>query len=148
MLNVNFGISFVLFSSSSFTKPAVIPQRFLRHISCSYSIIVASRPGRRESSGSDNFQKCLNGALFNPVVFSLFATAGWSTQSCKSGRAFRVGPGFGLKFVKIFGADFGPAYKIYLETGHLIENFVNDWYLTTICWNCQNLGDSLKCWYF
>ena len=31
----------------------------------------------------------------------------------------------------------GPAYwlispyKIYLETGHLIENFVNDWYLTT-----------------
>jgi len=23
------------------------------------------------------------------------------------------------------------AYKIYLETGHLIENFVNDWYSTT-----------------
>jgi len=34
-------------------------------------------------------------------------------------------------------------YKIYLETGHLIENFVNDWYLTT---NMLELGDRLKCW--
>jgi len=34
-------------------------------------------------------------------------------------------------------------YKIYLETGHLIENFVKDWYLTT---NMLELGDRLKCW--
>jgi len=31
---------------------------------------------------------------------------------------------------------------IYLETGHLIENFANDWYLTT---NMLKLGDRLKC---
>jgi len=36
-------------------------------------------------------------------------------QSCKSGRAFRVGPGFGLKFVKMFRADFGPAYKTFYD---------------------------------
>jgi len=38
-------------------------------------------------------------------------------------------------------------YKIYLETGHLIENFVNVWYLTTntVCWNCETFGDRLKC---
>jgi len=34
-------------------------------------------------------------------------------------------------------------YKIYLETGHLIENFVNEWYFTT---NMMKLGDRLKCW--
>jgi len=34
-------------------------------------------------------------------------------------------------------------YKIYLETGHLIANFVNDWYLTT---NMLELGDRLTCW--
>jgi len=32
---------------------------------------------------------------------------------------------------------------VYLETGHLIENFVNDWYLTT---NTLNLAERLKCW--
>jgi len=39
-------------------------------------------------------------------------------------------------------------YKIYLETGHLIENFVTSWYLTTntVCWNCENFRDRLKCW--
>jgi len=31
-------------------------------------------------------------------------------------------------------------YKIYFETGHLIKNFVNDWYLTT---NMLELGDGL-----
>jgi len=31
-------------------------------------------------------------------------------------------------------------YKIYLETGDLIENIVNDWYLTT---NMLELGDDL-----
>jgi len=35
-------------------------------------------------------------------------------------------------------------FKIYLETGHLIENFVCDWYLTT---NMLKLGDRLKCYY-
>jgi len=30
--------------------------------------------------------------------------------------------------------------KIYFETGHLIKNFVNDWYLTT---NMLELGDGL-----
>jgi len=35
------------------------------------------------------------------------------------------------------------SYKIYFETGHLIENFVNDRYLTT---NMLKLGDRLKCW--
>jgi len=33
--------------------------------------------------------------------------------------------------------------KIYLETGHLIENFVYDWYVTT---NMLKLGNRLKCW--
>jgi len=33
-------------------------------------------------------------------------------------------------------------YKIYFETDNLIENFVNDWYLTT---NMFELGDRLKC---
>jgi len=31
-------------------------------------------------------------------------------------------------------------YKIYLETGHLIENFVNDWYLTTNMLELSKLG--------
>jgi len=33
--------------------------------------------------------------------------------------------------------------KIYFETGHLIKNFVKDWYLTT---NMLELGDGLQCW--
>jgi len=33
--------------------------------------------------------------------------------------------------------------QIYRETGHLIENFVNNWYLTT---NMLKVGDRLKCW--
>jgi len=48
----------------------------------------------------------------------------WLTQSCKTGRDFRVGPGFepgsgraragfGLKFVKMFRSDFGSAYKTF-----------------------------------
>jgi len=32
---------------------------------------------------------------------------------------------------------------VYLETGHLIESFLNDWYLTT---NTLKLGERLKCW--
>jgi len=32
---------------------------------------------------------------------------------------------------------------MYFETGILMENFVNDWYLTT---NMLELGDRLKCW--
>jgi len=32
---------------------------------------------------------------------------------------------------------------VYLETGHLIERFLNDWYLTT---NTLKLGERLKCW--
>jgi len=36
----------------------------------------------------------------------------------------------------------------YLETSHLIENFVNDWYLTTITQEVSNMGNSLKCSYF
>ena len=36
-------------------------------------------------------------------------------------------------------------YKICLETGYLIENFVNYGILPQICWKCQNLGYNLKC---
>jgi len=36
-------------------------------------------------------------------------------------------------------------YKIYLETGYLIENFINDWYSTTNMLEVSTLGDSLKC---
>jgi len=45
-----------------------------------------------------------------------------SVQSCKSGRAFRAGPGFrpglvgfGLKLAKMFRVDFGPAYKCFSQ---------------------------------
>jgi len=34
-------------------------------------------------------------------------------------------------------------YKIYLDTGHLIENFVNDWYLTTNMLELSKLGNRL-----
>jgi len=42
-----------------------------------------------------------------------------------------------------FSLPYLSPYKIYLEIGHLIENFVNDWYLIT---NMLELGDRLKCW--
>jgi len=42
-------------------------------------------------------------------------------QSCKVGTGFSVRAGFGLKFVKIFRADFGPAYKIYSQRGTLLS---------------------------
>ena len=41
-------------------------------------------------------------------------------------------------------------YKIDLETGYLIKNFVNDWYLTTNMLEASKRGRycSLKCSYF
>jgi len=59
-----------------------------------------------------------------------------SYQSCKSGRAFRVGrvsgrvsvrawAGFELKFVKPFLADFGPAYKPFYNISS--NNFLLSW---------------------
>jgi len=44
-------------------------------------------------------------------------------QSCKLGRAFRVG--FGLMFVNMFRADFGPAYKLFLQ--HSKYRFLHSW---------------------
>jgi len=35
-----------------------------------------------------------------------------------------------LKFLFVLFVKYSP-YKIYLETGYLMENFVNDWYSTT-----------------
>ena len=39
-------------------------------------------------------------------------------------------------------------YKIYLETGYLIENFVNDWYLTTNMLEVSKLGREFKMFIF
>jgi len=39
-------------------------------------------------------------------------------------------------------------YKIYLETGCLIENFVNDWYLTTNMLEVSKLGRWFKMFVF
>jgi len=38
--------------------------------------------------------------------------------------------------------------KIYLETGYLIENFVNDWYLTTNMLEVSKLGREFKMFVF
>jgi len=49
-------------------------------------------------------------------------------QGCMSGRAFRVGSGFragfGLTFVKMFRANFGPAHKTFTTFRVTMFSFV------------------------